>query len=424
MRTSSHGTVVWATMVVATVALALWGCSRESPVGPDPAVEAWGSAVAVDSHADGDLQRGDQVPTEMVTVDFEGEQIRFWPYTGTSLEETPMDPVNLLFVGDADPLRVRAALLSLDGNRPGVPSIPPFDQPWQDCVGGSAQTAYASPGSGWSGSVIQLSLGAYGPLRVHLRLFRTGARFGEGDVWTLGGAHFEVLIPDTADHQVLDWELAEQIVTGDLVRTGLLDPDSPLDSTGGINASPFREIPAMIYNGLPDDLIQLLGGPPKPVSGDVPLRSDGEGTILHLAGGVPPAIGVTRSELTVTYDRLVPRPFCVEGPYDWVQISGPVTFTKVVEIDEAGAYHTWDDYRGALNVVPFDMSTRSPVGKPFVARVGGRQHGLLGEHTSRIVAVDRRLSLPPGGPEMSVTRLQVADPGPTVYRKATHCLEE
>jgi hypothetical protein len=180
----------------------------------------------------------------MFDVDFDGQQIRFWPYTGTSLEESPMDPVNLLFVGDADPLRVRATLLSLDGNRPGVPPVPPFDQPWRDCVRGSVQTAHTDPGLGWLGSVIQLSLGDYGPLRVHLRLFRTGAGFGEGGCWTLGAAHFEMLIPDTADHQVLDWEIAEQIVVGDLLRSGLLDIEAPMTSTGSINASPFRTIPA------------------------------------------------------------------------------------------------------------------------------------------------------------------------------------
>jgi hypothetical protein len=126
----------------------------------------------------------------------------------------------------------------------------------------------------------------------------------------------------------------------------------------------------------------------------------------------------------VTYDRLVPRPFCIEGPTDWIQINGPVTFTKVVEIDDSGAYQTWDDYSGVLDVVPFDRATSTPVGEPFVARIGGRQRGLLADHTSRILAVDRRLTLPPGGPEMSVIRLQVAEHGETVYREAARCLNE
>jgi hypothetical protein len=236
-----------------------------------------------------------------------------------------------------------------------------------------------------------------------------------------------MLIPDTADHQVLDWEIAEQIVVGDLLRSGLLDSAQPLAPTGMINAAPsFRAIPGMIYNGLPDDLIMLIGGPPKPVSADVPLRSDGQGTIVHLAGTVPAPSGMIGSELTVSYDRLVPRPFCVDGPFDWVQISGPVTFSKQVEIDEDGAYHTWDDYHGVLEIVPFDLSsgTPVPVGEPFVARVGGRQRGMQASNTGHIVAVERRLSLETGGPEMSVVRLQVSESGGSKFRETTRCIEE
>ena len=59
--------------------------------------------------------------------------------------------------------------------------------------------------------------GTYGPIRFHLRLVKLGAL-------TIGNAHFEVLIPGTTDHQVLSWELAEQLVTYDLARTGLSAP--------------------------------------------------------------------------------------------------------------------------------------------------------------------------------------------------------
>ena len=76
---------------------------------------------------------------------------------------------------------------------------------------------------------------------------------------TLGNAHFELLIPGTTDHQVLSWELAEQLVTVDMVRSGLLA--AAPGSTAPINAAPgFRQIPAEIYNLLPAELRAASAG--------------------------------------------------------------------------------------------------------------------------------------------------------------------
>ena len=51
-----------------------------------------------------------------------------------------------------------------------------------------------------------------------------------------------------------------------------------------INDAPsFRAIPAMIYNLLPPELVGLIGGPDQPVEDDVPLPSDGQGTVLNVA---------------------------------------------------------------------------------------------------------------------------------------------
>lgn len=66
------------------------------------------------------------------------------------------------------------------------------------------QTAYDAR-AGWVGSAIQLQCGDYGPIRFHLRLFEAGD-------YTLANVHFELLIPNTTEHQVLSVELAEQLV--------------------------------------------------------------------------------------------------------------------------------------------------------------------------------------------------------------------
>ena len=34
--------------------------------------------------------------------------------------------------------------------------------------------------------------------------------------------------------------------------------------------------------------------------------------------------------LTITYDQMVPRPFCAEGPYDYLYVSGPVEFVPFI----------------------------------------------------------------------------------------------
>ena len=98
-------------------------------------------------------------------------------------------------------------------------------------------------------------------MRVHLRLFRTEPPVWNGGGWTIGAAHFEIRIPGIADHQVLSWELAQQVVMVDFLRSGLLDPGLPMIPTGPINDAPsFRTIPAMIYNLLPPELIAPSAG--------------------------------------------------------------------------------------------------------------------------------------------------------------------
>ena len=112
---------------------------------------------------------------------------------------------------------------------------------------------------------MQLQCGGYGPIRFHLRLFDIGGT-------TLGNAHFEVLIPGTTDHQVLSWELAEQLVTFDFARSGLLG--APPGSIAPVNPAPsFRGIPAPLYDGLPPELRVLTGGPSSDVTADVDLAT-------------------------------------------------------------------------------------------------------------------------------------------------------
>ena len=192
----------------------------------------------------------------LATIAVDGGSTRILPYFTDDLV-TLQDPVNLVFTGAADPREIRNALLGLDGLR-GAPFPPvfPFTCTWSDAIGG-LMAGYGES-EGWGGTAIQLQCGSYGPIRFHLRLVKLGGL-------TIGNAHFELLIPGTTDHQVLSWELAEQLVTYDLARTGLLG--AAPSATAIITTAPaHRAIPAVIYNLLPADLRLLIGGPAGNVS--------------------------------------------------------------------------------------------------------------------------------------------------------------
>ncbi|HEV2132103.1 MAG TPA: hypothetical protein VGR27_13405, partial [Longimicrobiaceae bacterium] len=83
-------------------------------------------------------------PAPLVPVTAGGVTQQIWPFTGTTLAGAPQDPINLIFAGEADPRSIRAALLSLSGDRTGVgfPPVFPFNCTWKDAIGG-LQTAYS-----------------------------------------------------------------------------------------------------------------------------------------------------------------------------------------------------------------------------------------------------------------------------------------
>lgn len=282
-------------------------------------------------------------PPVVVPISFGGFTNSIWPFTGRNFEDAA-DPINVAFVGRVDPLALRAALLSLDGNRSafGFPAAAPFDCTWADAIGG-IQTAYGTA-SGWTGSAIQLDCGGYGPLRFHLRLFESGQ-------WTLGGAHFEVLIPGTAEHEVLSWELAEQFVTVDFLRTGLLDSAVPVSATTPISPAPsYREINPLIYNGLPAALVAALGTPLPPVASPVPIPNDGVATILNVARQVEVEPSFVRTDFELQYNQIVPRPFCSAGSQDFVQVRGPVTLSQTVRVTSSRDYIASARIHGSLDV--------------------------------------------------------------------------
>ena len=145
-----------------------------------------------------------------------------------------VDPVNLFFA-NVDPRAVRQALMALDGGRsPSFPPAPPFDCTWIDAMGYKNELG-RDGGLGRQRDPARLhrprrALG--NPFRFHLRLFRQGNL-------TVGAAHFELLIPGTAEHEVLGWDFARDFVTFDTLRGGILASPSPV---GLIPAGSFQEM--------------------------------------------------------------------------------------------------------------------------------------------------------------------------------------
>jgi hypothetical protein len=401
------------------------GCSRDKP-GMNTLTGA-STEDGIELNAPTILdQDGSVPPTGLVPIDIGGGRTAtIWPYTGESFNGVPSDPINLVFLGKADPVRIRAALLALDGDRTafGLPDAPPFNSRWSDCQG-DVQTTYTD-GPGWSGSVIQLQLGTYQPVRAHLRLFRTGIPDGSGGTVTLGAAHFEVLIPGTTSHQVLSWEVAQQLVTLDLARTGLLGAAPSM--SGPINAAPsFREIPDFIYNQLPPELIGLIQGPPPPIQGSVPLASDGRATVFQLAGEAPIQAGTATDAFTLQFQQAIPKPLCSDGPYDWVYVTGPVEFVRTSTVDATGRYEFQAHVSGKLTVTPVDITTNppTPVGQPFNANISDVQQGYLDPTGGQLVSARvKRIGPQSGGAEILTSSLKVSSPGPESYRLMEQCLQ-
>jgi hypothetical protein len=179
------------------------------------------------------------------------------------------DPVNLVFL-NTDPRAVRQELMTLDGNRPAWAFLPRGANGcvWMDAMG-YEQAAYLEP-EGWVGGEVQLACATPdSPLgreyRFYVRLFRSGPH-------TIGGAHFELNVPGTAEHQPLSWELARRFVTDEIARLdgGAFQGGTPVFAP--TNGS-FRTVPGLIDGyvwqtnaGNPTFLVALGLAPPAPTT--------------------------------------------------------------------------------------------------------------------------------------------------------------
>ena len=392
---------------LAWAALSLLGaCSSDAPAGPSDIVQADVRPPFSQSAAR---------PAGTARLSLGGSELDLYPYTLVNFSDAPadrFDPVNLAFTGAADPRQIRADLMALDGTRPDFPALPMFQCVWKDAIG-DMQTAWTS--AGWAASVIQLRCGEFGPVRFHLRLFRAGNV-------TVANAHFEVLIEGTADHQVLSWAFAEQLVTYDMARTGLLA--AAPGATPAINTLTHREIPAVVYNLIPADLRVLLTGSPDPAAAAVPISNgDGQATVLALGAASPYVAGTFTETLPLVYGQAIPKPFCSTGPLDFLFVEGPVLLEKTVTMTVQGSYRGSFSASGRLSLMPVDPLTGQPAAAPHRAAVAEHQESDMGDESESALATVRRTELPQAGPERGrlSTRLKVGPAGLTQFTRTEDC---
>ena len=338
-----------------------------------------------------------------------GETYEFWPWTTHFLNTAaPDDPVNLLLVGEGDPRAVRAALMSLE------PS-PILGCTWSDAIG-DEQASAAEP-VGWTGSAIQLACGAFGPLpRLHLRLFDIGDA-------VLVGAHYEVQIPGTGEHQVLSYGLAEDLVLNDLLLTGLVDP-AGLTLTPQITTLTHKVIPMEVFNLLPADLRVLVTGSPADATADVPIpNGDGKVVVVPIAHYAGAATG-SYQEFTLEYGQGIPKPFC-QAPDDWVYVVGPVRLAMTVTIAADGMLERHFRAQGSLSVTPIDVTQDppAPTGPSYWANVTQDQQAWATGTAHWVQSRLHQSMVPSGGADRGqiVEHLRVGTEVPDDYSRTENC---
>ncbi len=379
--------------------LGIVGCSRDTTMepttpNPDPNTNA------------------QPAPAGRVTVALEEDALEFWPFTGSGFDGAEVDPIHLILVG-ATPVEVREALLGVDGSSrslPGLAAIPTLREAWTEAIA-NPQTAFI--GGRWTASVVQLELGSYDPLRVHVRLF--GGFTRSGVPVTLGAAHLEVLIPGTHEHQVVSWEAARAILVEDLLRSGYADAAGAW-RTGPIAPRPaYRSVPRAVHRALSPELAGLASVPAAPDAA-VPLPHDGTATVLRFASTPELQPGALERVSELEIDEVAPMPFGGAGE---AHVSGRVVLQRVGRVGPRGEYTYEGGFKGTLLVTPI-TGDRDPVpsGAPMEARVDGSQHGFLHEAVFRLHCGERR-EIIAGGDLWESVRLTVGSDGQAEFRRET-----
>jgi len=102
----------------------------------------------------------------------------------------------------------------------------------------------------------------------------------------------------------------------------------------------------------------------------------------------------------VTYSIVVPKPFCATGPFDFVQLAGPLDFTLSVHTNPSGRYDRTYAFGGTLRVTPMrpvlpptSPPTFVPTGSPVDAVILQAQRGTLADQRDQTTEIAEQLLL-------------------------------
>lgn len=382
------------------LAMVAAGCtSDQMPTAPDKATPRSGVQLS-----------GFAAPSGTVTLTQGDVDATVWPYTSNGFGTSPQDPINLVFLGTADPREIRSTLLGLSGSgRPGP--LAAFNCTWSDAVG-DQQTSYSAH-EGWVGSAIQLQCGNFQGPRFHVRLFR------QGNV-TLANAHYEILIPGTNIHEVLSWELAEALVAADIARSGFLGAAPSL--TGTITSAPyFRAVQAAVTGMLPAAQIAALGLLVN-ANGTASIPNDGRATVLNLASAAPVASGLVTSHFVIQFGQVIPKPFCVAGTTGYLYASGPITVHMQSGIVGQN-FQASIAAGGTLTLIEINPLTGQTIGAPYQGVIDERTSVMLTRGSSSVDYFSSRHETPDAGTTRGsrIETLRARQSGSDVYQLDISC---
>ena len=242
----------------------------------------------------------------------------------------------------------------------------------------------------------------------------------------------EFLIPGTATHQVLSWEVAEQFVTFDLYRAGV---GGPIGEAVINDAPAFRTIEAQIVAVLASDpalaLLLAIACPPGVTlpwacdgSDEVGILTDGRATILGLEDEIAGEPGSFHRRSTVQFDQTIPKPFCVDAAFPVVDVSGPIEFREHWVLTPSNNYLVHFEARGKLSLTPVDPTTGA-TGDTYAARVREEHRAMLTDHQNQVAQVLMQVELPPRSPFRGrlVMEFTVGPGGMAGHRASIRCGE-
>ena len=165
---------------------------------------------------------------------------------------------------------------------------------------------------------------------------------------------------------------------------------SPLLTEAITPAPAYRTIRTPVFNGIPVALRAAFGLPLANQSAPVPIPNDGRATVLSLQHEFEPVQADVRVAFDLTYNRIIPKPFCSTGPLDLLKVEGPVHFNLRVQTNSSGRYARTGVASAVLSVTPVNPSGQ-PTGPTVTAEASEVHRGILTNQSSETRFVVLRL---------------------------------